>query len=264
MAEGTTSIVVRTGAGAVGGRQEDGTAVFRGIPFAAPPVGQLRFRAPSPAERWDGVREADVFGPPPPQMSPGPEPPAAAATAPVRHAPTDWLTVNVWTPEAGRGGLPVMVYLYGGAYRAGQSGDPMIDGAILARSGVVVVTGNHRVGMEGYASLGGVPDNRALLDQIALLRWVQEEVAAFGGDPARVTVFGESAGAGAVANLLASPAAAGLFATAIAQSVPGTYFTPRLARDIAAELVAPLGLPPTAEALRDIDPSVLAAAAADG
>jgi para-nitrobenzyl esterase len=125
-----------------------------------------------------------------------------------------------------------------------------------------VITGNHRVGMEGYASLDGAPDNRALLDQIALLRWVQEEVAAFGGDPARVTIFGESAGAGAVANLLASPAAAGLFAAAIAQSVPGTYFTSRLARDIAAELVAPLGLPPTAEALRDTDPGVRAATAA--
>jgi para-nitrobenzyl esterase len=261
MAEGTTAIVVRTSAGAVRGRQEEGTAVFRGIPFAAPPVGHLRFRAPEPAERWDGVREADVFGPPPPQIFSGPPPPAGTVTAPVRHAATDWLTVNVWTPELGRGGaLAVMVYLYGGAYRAGQAGDPIIDGGILARSGVVVVTGNHRVGMEGYASLEGAPDNRALLDQIALLRWVQEEVAAFGGDPARVTIFGESAGAGAVANLLASRA--GLFASAIAQSVPGTYFTPRLARDIAAELMVPLGLPPTAEALRDTDPSALAAAAA--
>jgi para-nitrobenzyl esterase len=262
MGEGTTSIVVRTSAGAVGGRQEDGMAVFRGIPFAAPPVGHLRFRAPGPAERWDGVRQADVFGPQPPQMFSGPPPPAAAVTAPARHTPTDWLTVNVWTPEVGRHGLPVMVYLYGGAYRAGHAGDPMIDGGILARSGVVVVTGNHRVGMEGYASLGGAPDNRALLDQIALLRWVQEEITAFGGDPARVTIFGESAGAGAVANLLASPAGTGLFVTAIAQSVPGTYFTPRLARDIAAELVAPLGLPPTAEALRDTDPGALAATAA--
>ena len=262
MAEGMTSVVVRTTAGAVAGRRKDGMAVFRGIPFAAPPVGHSRFRAPQPAERWEGVREADVFGPPPPQMPSGPAPSAAAATAPARHAPTDWLTVNVWTPDVGRSGLPVMVYLYGGAYRAGHAGDPGIDGEVLARSGVVVVTGNHRVGMEGYACLDGAPDNRALLDQVALLRWVQEEVAAFGGDPARVTVFGESAGAGAVANLLAAPLGAGLFAAAIAQSVPGTYFSPRLARDIAAELVAPLGLPPTAEALRDTDPGALAAAAA--
>jgi para-nitrobenzyl esterase len=256
------SVVVRTSAGAVSGGQEGGIAVFRGIPFAAPPVGHLRFRAPEPAERWDGVREADVFGPPPPQMFAGPVPPAVAVTARVRHAPTDWLTVNVWTPDVGGGGLPVMVYLYGGAYRAGQAGDPVINGEVLARSGVVVVTGNHRVGMEGYASLSGAPDNRALLDQIALLRWVQEEVSAFGGDPARVTIFGESAGAGAVANLLASSARAGLFATAIAQSVPGTYFTRRLARDITAELVAPLGRSPTAEALRDTDPDALAATAA--
>ena len=262
MAMSTTSVVVRTSAGVVSGRQEDGIAVFRGIPFAAPPVGHLRFEAPGRAERWDGVREADVFGPPPPQTYGGPAPPAAAKTAPLRHDPTDWLTVNVWTPDVGHGGLPAMVYIYGGAYRAGHAGDPIIDGAMLARSGVVLVTGNHRVGVEGYASLEGAPDNRALLDQVALLRWVQEEIAAFGGDPARVTIFGESAGAGAVANLLASPARAGLFGTAIAQSVPGTYFTPRLARDIATELVAPLGLPPQAEALRDTDPGVLAAAAA--
>lgn len=262
MTEQTRSITVRTGGGAVSGRLENGIAVFRGIPFAAPPVGALRFRAPAPAQPWDGVREADVCGPPPPQMPVGPPPPMRTATDRVRHDPTDWLTVNVWTPDVGSRGLPTMVYLYGGAYRNGRADDPVIDGRILASCGAVVVTGNHRVGMEGYACLDGAPDNRALLDQILLLHWVQEGIVAFGGDPARVTIFGESAGAGAVANLLSSPAAAGLFRTAIAQSVPGTYFTPRLARDIATELVAPLGLPATAEALRDTDPGVLAAAAA--
>jgi para-nitrobenzyl esterase len=252
------SVVVRTRAGAVGGRQEDGVAVFRGIPFAAAPVGKLRFQAPEPAKRWDGVREADVFGPPPPQMLPGPPP---TAPAPVRHDPSDWLTVNVWTPDPADTALPVMVYIYGGAYRFGHAGEPNLNGVLLANSGVVVVTGNHRVGMEGYASLDAAPDNRALLDQLALLRWVQENIDAFGGDPARITVFGESAGAGAVANLLTTPAAQGMFGAAIVQSLPATYFTPRLAKDIAAELVAPLEVPATADALRETDPAVLAAAA---
>jgi para-nitrobenzyl esterase len=176
---------------------------FAASPFAAPPVGKLRFEGPAPAESWDGVLEADVFGPPPPRV--GPSSPASAAASLTRHDPTDWLTVNVWTPDTANRELPVMVYIYGGAYRFGHSGGPSIDRRVLASSGVVVVTGNHRVGMDGYASLHGAPDNRAPLDQVALLRWVQENIAAFGGDPARITVFGESAGAGAVANLVIPP-----------------------------------------------------------
>ncbi len=263
MSNHETSVLVRCRPGAVSGRLEDGVAVFRGIPFAAPPVGELRFRAPAPAEPWDGVREADVFGPPPPQIfNGGATPPDPPATGPIRHDPSDWLTANVWTPDIADRQLPVMVYIYGGAYRSGHAAAPNIDGSVLSRSGVVVVTGNHRVGMEGYASLDGAPENRALLDQLALLRWVQENIAAFGGDPARVTVFGESAGAGAVANLLTSPAATGLFGAAIVQSLPGTYFTPRLARDIATELLAPLGVPATADALRYTDPGALVTAAA--
>jgi para-nitrobenzyl esterase len=256
----TEQPVVRTRAGAVRGRTERGTAVFRGIPFAAPPVGPSRFQAPRPAQPWDGVREADVFGPPPPQAWMGPPPPVPAASGPVRHDPGDWLTLNVWTPDPGAAGLPVLVWVYGGAYRMGSSAEPGYDGSALARSGAVVVTANHRVGVEGYAELEGAPANRALLDVVATLRWVQEEIAAFGGDPARVTVFGESAGAGAVAALLVMPAAEGLFAQAIAQSVPGTYFTSALARDVSAELTAPLGLAPTAAALADVPPADLVAA----
>jgi len=243
----------RTSRGTVRGRAERGVAVFRGIPFAQPPVGALRFQAPRPAEGWGGVREADVFGPPPPQAPMGPPPPATAgAPQPVRHDPTDWLTLNVWTPDPGSAGLPVMVWVYGGAYRMGSAGVPEYDGGALAGAGVVVVTANHRVGIDGYLQLDGAPANRALLDVAATLRWVQEEIAAFGGDPSRVTVFGESAGAGAVASLLVMPAAAGLFAQAVAQSVPGTFFTPALARDVSAELTAPLGLTPSAAALADV------------
>ncbi|HEY5882700.1 MAG TPA: carboxylesterase family protein, partial [Nakamurella sp.] len=251
-----TSPVVRTRKGAVRGRWDGQVGVFRGIPFADPPEGPRRFQAPRPAEPWDGVREVDVFGPPPPQTSPGP-PPATEPPASTRHDPADWLTLNIWTPDPGAAGLPVMVWIYGGAYRFGSSADPGFDGAVLARAGVVVVTANHRVGVEGYAELGGAPPNRALLDQMAALRWVQEEIRTFGGDPARVTVFGESAGAGAIAALMVMPLARDLFSRAITHSVPDTYFSPDLARAISAELLEPIGLRPTVTALVNVSPERL-------
>ena len=179
-----------------------------------------------------------------------------------RHDPNDWLTLNIWAPDPGAAGLPVMVWIYGGAYRFGSSADPGFDGAALARGGVVVVTANHRVGVEGYADLEGAPPNRALLDQMAALRWVQEEIRAFGGDPDRVTVFGESAGAGAIAALMVMPLAKDLFSQAIAHSVPGTYFSPEMARGISAELFEPVGLRPTVAALADVAPERLVEAMA--
>jgi para-nitrobenzyl esterase len=249
--------VVRTTAGLVRGRAEGGVAVFRGIPFAQPPVGDLRFAAPRPAGPWDGVREAAMFGPPPPQsgflLTPmAPVDPAAGLD--------DWLTVNVFSPALGAAGLPVLVWIYGGAYRFGASCLTGYDGTPLARQDVVVVTFNHRVGVEGYAHLPGVPANRALLDQVAALRWVAENIAAFGGDPGLVTVFGESAGAGAIASLLVMPAAAGLFRRAVAQSVPGTFFSPDLAADVTVAIAGAAGLPATAEAFAAADPARLAAA----
>ena len=252
-----TEPVVRTGGGQVRGRAGDGVAVFRGIPFAQPPVGDLRFAAPRPARPWEGVRDAAAFGPPPPQagglLSPLPAPAPGAD-------PDDWLTVNVFSPDLGAAGLPVMVWIYGGAYRSGSASNPAYDGTLLAQRNVVVVTFNHRVGVEGYAYLPGVPANRALLDQIAALRWVRENIAAFGGDPDRVTVFGESAGAGAIAAMLVMPAAAGLFRRAIAQSVPGTYFSPDLASEVTAAIAAAAGLPASTEAFAAADPARLAAA----
>lgn len=252
-----TETVVRTAAGLVRGRAEHGVAVFRGIPFAQPPVGDLRFAAPRPARPWDGVREAAFFGPPPPQSGFLLTPMAPAAPD---ADPGDWLTVNVFTPDLGAAGLPVLVWIYGGAYRFGASSLLGYDGVPLAGQDVVVVTFNHRVGVEGYAYLPGVPANRALLDQVAALRWVQENIAAFGGDPARVTVFGESAGAGAIASLLVMPSAAGLFRRAIAQSVPGTFFSPALAAEVTEAIAAAAGLPPTTEAFAAADPARLAAA----
>jgi para-nitrobenzyl esterase len=256
-----TEPVVRIANGPVRGRRDPdghGITAFRGIPFAQPPVGDLRFAAPRPARPWDGVRDAAVFGPPPPQSAYAVTP---APPGPPGADPDDWLTVNVFTPDPGAAGLPVMVWIYGGAYRAGASNLPGYDGTPLARQDVVLVTFNHRVGVEGYAHLPGVPANRGLLDQIAALRWVRENIAAFGGDPGRVTVFGESAGAGAIAALLVMPAAAGLFGRAIAQSVPGTFFSPALAADITAAIAAQSGLPATAEAFAAVDPARLTAAA---
>ena len=136
-----------------------------------------------------------------------------------------------------------MVWIHGGAYAIGMSSLPEYDGGRLARDGgVVVVTFNYRVGIEGFAQIEGAPANRGLLDQIAALEWVRDDIRAFGGDPDRVTVFGESAGGGSVAALLAMPRAAGLFGRAVAQSAQGTFFSPELAADIASACAAELGL----------------------
>ena len=245
---------VTTAAGKVRGLRESGVCVFRGMPFAQAPVGPLRFAAPRPPQPWSGVREAFAFGPPPPQEPWGPAP--ASADLP---AGDDWLTVNVWTatpdPTVRR---PVLVWIYGGAYKVGSADDPGYDGARLARDGdLVVVTFNHRVGIEGFALIDDAPPNRGLLDQVAALEWVRDNIAAFGGDPERVTVCGESAGAGSIAALLAMPRAAGLFRRAITQSVPGTYFSPELATDIATVLAAELGLRPTVADLSGINPRTL-------
>lgn len=226
---------------------ESGLAVFRGIPYAAPPA---RFGEPLRVLPWEGAREATMFGPPPPQSG------ALGGEASAREG-DDWLTVNVWSPDL-RGGLPVMVWIQGGAYMFGRSGLPEYDGSTLARGGVVLVTFNYRVGLEGFGYVEGTPPNRGLLDQVAALTWVQDNIGAFGGDPGRVTVFGESAGGGSVAALMAMPRAAGLFQRAIAQSVPGTFFTPALAADITRACAAELGLEPAQ--LVTVDPQMLPAA----
>lgn len=239
------------------GSLEGETAVFRGMPFAKPPFGPRRFQAPERPEPWEGVRDATGFGPPPPQTAR-----AGVGGPPPGHLPDpepDCLTVNVWSPDLSAS-LPVMVWIYGGGYLVGSSSLPVYDGANLAAEGVVVVTANHRLGADGFVSLAGAPDNRGLLDQVASLEWVQENIAAFGGDPSQVTVFGESAGAGSIAALLAMPSARGLFRRAIAQSVPGTYFTPALAVDIAGHIGAELGVAPTAADFARFPPDRLAEA----
>ncbi|MFD3681423.1 carboxylesterase/lipase family protein [Streptomyces sp. NPDC058613] len=209
---------VRTRYGLVEGRSgAAGTAVFRGIPYAAPPVGALRFAAPAPPAAWDGVRDAGAFGPTAPKV---PYPDTFAALLPDPEIPgDDCLGVNVWTPDpAPAARLPVMVWIHGGAHTRGSSAVPVYDGSAFARDGVVLVSFNFRLGVLGYGLFPDAPANRGLLDQIAALEWVRDNIAAFGGDPGRVTVFGESAGAISIGALLAAPRAAGLFARAVLQS----------------------------------------------
>jgi para-nitrobenzyl esterase len=238
---------VRVNGGKLRGIQDGDLTVFKGIPYAFAP----RFAAPEHARPWDGVRPADTFGPPPPQSD-----------LLGRAAPTtgdNWLTANVWSPSTDPAAtLPVLVWIFGGGYALGASNRPEYDGSRLAREGrVVVVTFNYRLGVEGFAQIAGAPPNRGLLDQVAVLEWVRDNIAAFGGDPARVTVFGESAGGGSVAALLAMPRAAGLFRRAIAQSVPGAYFSEPLAADIATAIAAELGLKATVTDLAEADPGLL-------
>jgi len=249
-ATGSAGPHVRLASGTVCGQTEGGLAVFRGVPFARPPVCEWRLAAPMPVEPWEGVREAVAFGPPPPQ--------SRVMGAPAVHdSDGNWLTVNIWSPDPGAARLPVMVWIHGGGYVYGWSGDPLFDGAALARDGVVVVTFNYRLSAEGFGHFPGAPANRGLLDQVAALRWVQDNIAAFGGDPARVTVFGESAGAGSIAALMVMPSATGLFQRAIAQSVPGLYFSEALATDIGAAITGHLRLPPSAVELARLSPSRL-------
>ena len=227
------------------GTQHGAVSAFRGIPYAQPPVGPLRFAAPVPHEPWDGVFDADEFGPPPPQ--------------PMRLTSSDeWLTVNVWTPDVGAPGLPVMVWLYGGRFTTGASDESYSDGSRLAATGVVVVSLNYRVAAEGFMLIDRAVPNRGLLDQVAALHWVRDNIAGFGGDPDNVTVFGESAGAASVAMLMVMPSAAGLFRRGIAESVPNFLFGSELAVDVAAAVAGKLGVRATAGELANVSPQTLA------
>jgi para-nitrobenzyl esterase len=197
----------------------DGVHRYLGIPFASPPTGAGRFAPPSPAEPWTGVRNATAFGPGPIQA---PDDLSKTLGLLADHPTSeDCLTLNVWTPEQrDDAGRPVLVWIHGGGFQTGMAAGPAYDGAALARrGGVVVVTLNYRVGALGFLAGGGAETaNLGLQDQVAALRFVREAIPAFGGDPERVTVFGESAGAGSIVALLAMPGARGLFQRAIVQS----------------------------------------------
>jgi para-nitrobenzyl esterase len=240
---------VATSYGTVRGLSRDGVASFLGIPYAASPTGKLRFAAPTPPEPWDGVRDATAFGPTPPK----PDYPAPFDTllAEPNIPGDDWLNLNVWTPDPQASGLPVMVWIHGGAFANGNSAVPMYDGHAFARDGIVLVSINYRLGIDGFAWLpdAPAPANRGLLDQIAALEWVRDNIGAFGGNPGNVTIFGESAGGMSVITLLAMPRAAGLFANVIAQSgAAQAGATPEDAAKVTAELSRVLTKPHEAEA----------------
>ncbi|MFJ8783228.1 carboxylesterase/lipase family protein [Streptomyces sp. NPDC102476] len=256
--------VVTTAQGAVRGlRQEDGTAAFLNIPYAAPPLGAGRFAPPEPHEPWDGVRDATVPGPNAPQSE--------RKLGSIDMAPyfgtgwsrgEDYLTVNVWTPAVAQSDLPVMVFVHGGGFVAGSTRSAMYDGSAFARDGVVLVTLNYRLGIAGFLDLPGAPANRGLLDVVAALRWVRENIAGFGGDPANVTLFGQSAGATIVGGVLATAEATGLFRRAIVQSGSGLgAFSTEQAARVTAAAAAALSIEPHVDAFADISDERLVEAA---
>lgn len=218
-----TAPIASTTSGRVRGYTRDGVSRFLGIPYAAPPFGRLRFAAPARPEPWDGVRDATAPGPNLPQRHrPFPKIDVTPLVGSGWREGEDCLTLNVWTPDPSARGLPVMVFIHGGAFVLGEKDAPVHDGSGFARSGLVCVAINYRLGIEGFLPIPGAPTNLALRDQIAALAWVRENIAAFGGDPDNVTACGESAGAFSLANLTTSPLAAGLFRRAIVQSGHGS------------------------------------------
>ena len=218
-----SSQTIRTTSGVIEGRKTaDGTSVFLGIPYAAAPVGDLRWRPPAPAVPWQGIRAARQFGPGCPQK-------VVPSGFPARDGGygEDCLYLNIWMPaKASAARLPVMVWIYGGGFQFGSGAVPLYDGSQLARQGVILVTFNYRLGVFGFMvhpelsqeSPHHTSGNYGILDQIAALQWIKDNAAAFGGDPQRVTIFGESAGSTAANILQASPLAKGLFAGVIGES----------------------------------------------
>jgi para-nitrobenzyl esterase len=265
---------VETTLGAVAGSQNDGILAFKGIPFAAPPVGANRFRPPQPAMPWTGTRDATRYGPIAPQTpSPleslfgGPQPEQSEA---------DCLTLNIFTPGADGARRPVMVWIHGGAFVTGSGSTPWYDGTAFARNGdVVLVTINYRLGALGFLHLDDVggeafagtgSGNVGILDQVAALEWVRDNIEGFGGDPNNVTAFGESAGAMSVGTLLGLPAAKGLFVKAIPQSGAAHHARPtEEASEMARRFLAEAGLSADANgvaALRELPLDALMAAQA--
>jgi para-nitrobenzyl esterase len=254
--------IVETASGPVQGREKDGALLFAGIPYAAPPIGPLRFRAAEPPESWRDVRPATRFGPAAPQT------PTCGLTA---NAPVRWdedcLSLNVCTPGTDDARRPVLVWIHGGGFRNGQGAVPWYNGARFALHGnIVVVSINYRLGAFGFTDLStfdpAFADSGAvgLLDQITALQWVRDNIARFGGDPGKVTIAGESAGAFSVCTLLASPLCEGLFRGAIAQSGGAHHVLPAAAgRQVAERLLRALDVE-TPKALQSVSGDALLAA----
>ena len=215
--------IIQTEAGRIHGSSENGLSVYRGVPFAAPPVGELRFRVARPHPGWDDVLDCESFRPISPQV------PNEALDSMLGLAPQeqseDCLFLNIWTPGTDADARPVMVWIHGGAFTIGSGSDGLYNGAMLASRGdVVVVTINYRLGALGFLHLPALDEsNFGMRDQVAALRWVRDNIASFGGDPGNIMIFGESAGGMSVASLMGSPEAQGLFHKAIPQSGAGHH-----------------------------------------
>ncbi|MGN8554008.1 UNVERIFIED_CONTAM: carboxylesterase family protein [Microbacterium sp. SLM126] len=254
------SPVLSLSSGLVRGASEGGIDKYLGIPYAAPPVGEHRFRAPAAPAHWEGERDAAAFGATAPQAA---YPPALAPYLPtVEVAGDDFLTVNVWTPSdrADRGPMPVLVFVHGGALSRGSAALTGYDGASFARHGIVYVSVQYRLGQEGFAVLDDAPKNLGVLDQEAALRWVRREIAAFGGDPARVTAMGQSAGANTLTALLALPHAGELFDRAILQSGPLVAQPPKKASRMTRAIAKRLDVAPTRDGFAGVAADDLVAA----
>lgn len=243
-----TRVIAKLAAGSIAGICSAGVRTFLGVPYAAPPVGSARFAAPQPVAPWNGIREAVVPGPSAPQrVAPFPALDVAALVGQGTERGDDYLTCNIWAPKDNEP-RPVMVWIHGGGFLAGSKDAPVQQGENFARSGVVCVAINYRMGIDGFLPIPGVRTNLGLRDMIAALEWVRDNIAAFGGDPGNVTVFGESAGAMAIANLMASPLAKGLFHRAIIQSGHGAMVRSiPIAERVTTRLAKELGITATRE-----------------
>ncbi|MFB8893495.1 carboxylesterase/lipase family protein [Microbacterium plantarum] len=236
---------VSVGGGELRGSRLNGVDRYLGIPYAKPPVGERRFRVAEPVDPWDGERDATRFGPTAPQ-TPYPGDLGELLTVPTIDG-DDILTVNVWAP-VGAADAPVVLWLHGGALERGAAAQTIYDGTTFARDGIVFVSANYRLGVEGFSVLDGVPLNLGLRDAAAALRWVSDEIHAFGGDPARITLMGESAGGALVAALVSEPGSRALVSGAIIQSGPLEAVEPDKARRASDAIARELGIPTTREA----------------
>jgi para-nitrobenzyl esterase len=271
--------VVETASGSVRGRRTGGALAFLGIPYAAPPFGPNRLRAPQPVSPWTGVRDAAAYGPTVPkgEYSASVRPLLPEVVIPGE----DCLNLNVWTPDpsvagfsapgsstAGfsapdlsAAGLPVLVWIHGGSFTNGSGANAGYDGTAFARDGIVCVTINYRLGADGFLELPDADPNRGLRDMIAALTWVRDNIRSFGGDPGQVTLAGESAGAMAIATLMSVPAARGLFARAVLQSgAASNVLTSAQAAQVSGRLTAQLGVAATRDAVAAVPLDQLVAA----
>ncbi len=219
--------IIKLNTGSLAGLAFDGIRVFFDVPYAAAPVGPLRFQPPRPHAGWKGERDASLPGPTAPQFTRAfPMVDISPLVGDGWRKGDDFLTANIWAPAVSATGLPVMVFIHGGAFSVGSNSTTVSDGSAFARSGVICITLNYRVGIEGFLVAPGVKLNLGIHDVLEGLRWIQLNAAAFGGDPGNVTVFGESSGAMVIGLLLASPLAKGLFRRAILQSGHASMLRP--------------------------------------